>query len=55
MAEILPDPFEDRVMKEVLAPPHLPLDHKNLFPNSQKFQIWKKVLNDFRQDVLIQK
>ena len=28
----LPDPFEDRVIKDILAPPHLPLSHNKLFP-----------------------
>ena len=27
MVDSLPDPFEDRVMKDVLPPPHLPLPH----------------------------
>ena len=32
MVDSLPDPFEDRVMKDVLPPPHLPLPHAKLFP-----------------------
>ena len=32
MVESLPDPFEDRVIKEVLPPPHVPLPHNKLFP-----------------------
>ena len=30
--EPLPDPLDDRVMKEVLAPPQLPLSREKLFP-----------------------
>ena len=32
MVEPLPDPFEDRVMKDILPPPHIPLPHNKLFP-----------------------
>ena len=32
MVELLPDPFEDRVIKEVSPPPHLPLPRNKLFP-----------------------
>ena len=32
MVEPLPDPFEDRVMRDILPPPHIPLPHNKLFP-----------------------
>ena len=32
MADYLPDPFEDRVMKDVLPPPQRPLQRNKLFP-----------------------
>lgn len=31
--ETLPDPCEDRVMKDVLPPPQKPLARSKLFPN----------------------
>ena len=44
MVDSLPDPFEDRVMKDVLPPPHLPLPHAKLFPK-KGIPDWK-VLRD---------
>ena len=44
MIDSLPDPFEDRVMKDVLPPPHLPLPHAKLFPK-KGIPDWK-VLRD---------
>ena len=32
MVESIPNPFEDRVIKDVLPPPHLPLPRNKLFP-----------------------
>ena len=32
----LPDPLDDRVMKEILPPPQLPLSTNKLFPNKSK-------------------
>ena len=32
MIEFLPDPFDDRVIKEVKPPPHLPLPKNKIFP-----------------------
>ncbi len=45
MVEPLPDPFEDRVMKDILPPPHLPLPHNKLFPK-KGVPDWKS-LKDF--------
>ena len=44
MVDSLPDPFEDRVMRDVLPPPHLPLPHAKLFPK-KGIPDWK-VLRD---------
>ena len=32
----LPDPLDDRVMKDVLPPPQMPLSHSKLYPNKSK-------------------
>ena len=32
MVETLPDPFDDRVMKKIMPPPHIPMPHELLFP-----------------------
>ena len=42
MVELLPDPFEDRVIKEVSPPPHLPLPRNKLFPKPN-LPDWKLV------------
>lgn len=34
--EPLPDPLDDRVMKDVLPPPHKPLARNLLFPKNGK-------------------
>ena len=34
--EMLPDPLDDRVMKDVLPPPHKPLARNKLFPKKSK-------------------
>ncbi len=36
MVDSFPDPLNDRVMKEVLPPPHKPLEHSKLFPKKSK-------------------
>jgi hypothetical protein len=37
--ETLPDPCEDRVMKDVLPPPQKPLARSKLFPKKGKLYI----------------
>jgi hypothetical protein len=37
--ETLPDPCEDRVMKDVLPPPQKPIPRSKLFPNKSKILI----------------
>ena len=39
MVDSLPDPCEDRVMKDVLPPPHKPLARNKLFPKKSKYLI----------------
>jgi serine/threonine-protein phosphatase 2B catalytic subunit len=34
--DVLPDPLDDRVMKDVLPPPHKPLSRNKLFPKKGK-------------------
>lgn len=54
MAEILPDPFEDRVMKEVLPPPHLPLSHNQVFPK-KGLPDWKILRDHLKREGKIDK
>ncbi len=42
MVELLPDPFDDRVIKEVQPPPHLPLSHNKMFP-TKDIPDWKAI------------
>ena len=53
MVEILPEPFDDRVMKKVLAPPHIPMPHELLFPVpwSTKLESSKRSSNKRREIV----
>ena len=39
--DTLPDPLDDRVMKDVLAPPQKPLSYSKLYPKKSKFLIKK--------------
>ncbi|MCQ2818390.1 MAG: metallophosphoesterase [archaeon] len=54
MSEKLPDPLEDRVMKEVLPPPHLPLDHNKLF-SEKGIPNWKLLRDHLKREGKITK
>ena len=54
MVEPLPDPFEDRVMKDVLPPPHLPLPHNKLFPK-KGLPDWKILRDHLTREGVIEK
>ena len=54
MVEPLPDPFEDRVMKDILPPPHLPLPHNKLFPK-KGIPDWKTVRDHLTREGRIEK
>ena len=54
MVEPLPDPFEDRVMKDVLPPPHLPLPHSKLFPK-KGIPDWKVLRDHLTREGKIEK
>ena len=54
MVEPLPDPFEDRVMKDVLPPPHLPLPHNKLFPK-KGLPDWKTLRDHLTREGVIEK
>jgi len=54
MVEPLPDPLEDRVMKEVLPPPHLALPHSKLFPK-KGIPDWKVLRDHLTREGLITK
>ena len=54
MVEPLPDPFEDRVMKTVLPPPHLPLPHNKLFPK-KNLPDWKTLRDHLTREGVIEK
>jgi serine/threonine-protein phosphatase 2B catalytic subunit len=43
--EPLPDPIDDRVMKDVLPPPQKPLAHSKIYPKKNGVPDWK-VLRD---------
>ena len=54
MVEPLPDPFEDRVMKDVLPPPHQPLPHSKLFPK-KGIPEWKVLRDHLTREGKIEK
>ena len=54
MVEPLPDPLEDRVMKEVLPPPHMALPHSKLFPK-KGIPDWKVLRDHLTREGLITK
>ena len=54
MVEPLPDPLEDRVMKEVLPPPHMALPHSTLFPK-KGIPDWKVLRDHLTREGLITK
>ena len=57
MVDTLPDPFEDRVMKEILPPPHLPLPHNKLFPDKTHPDIpdWKTLKDHLTREGRLEK
>lgn len=54
MAELLPDPCDDRVMKEVLPPPHVPLPHNKLFQKNG-LPDWKLLRDHLKKEGKLEK
>ncbi|MCQ2821493.1 MAG: metallophosphoesterase [archaeon] len=53
-SDVIPDPFEDRVMKDIPPPPFLPLAHNKLF-NKKGMPEWKVLRDHLKQEGKIEK